>query len=153
MKNKGENIENQFGNLRNEELYRVPENYFETFEDRLMVRIRLEGQPVKKRSLYYYLKPALSMAASIALIMLLVYVPVKKFFPSDKGYVAQKNLISDPVDSSSLIPATLISYFTEGQFLSAVSDMKDFEADTLSTDNLAEFIAANYSEYDIIAYN
>ncbi|MCX6238669.1 MAG: hypothetical protein NTY07_14090 [Bacteroidia bacterium] len=153
MKKTDENIENWFGNLKKGQPFRVPESYFETFADRLKVRIEEEEQPNKKRSLFIYLKPILMMAASFVLVMLLVSVPIKKFFPSGKGYIAQRQLNTDSIDSASLIPATLISYFSEGQFLSAVSDVKELESDTLSTDNLADYIAANYSEYDIIANN
>jgi len=153
MKKTDENIENSFGNLKKGQPFRVPESYFETFADRLKVRIEEEEQSNRKRSLFIYLKPVLMMAASFVLVMLLVSVPIKKFFPSGKGYIAQKQLNTDSVDSASIIPATLISYFSEGQFLSAVSDMKELESDTLSTDKLADYIAANYSEYDIIANN
>lgn len=153
MKKTDENIENWFGNLKKGQPFRVPESYFETFADRLKVRIEEEEQPNKKRSLFIYLKPILMMAASFVLVMLLVSVPIKKFFPSGKGYIAQRQLNTDSIDSASLIPATLISYFSEGQFLSAVSDVKELESDTLSTDNLADYIAANYNEYDIIANN
>ena len=153
MKEKDENIENRLGNLKNGQPFRVPEGYFETFADRLMVRIKEEEQPNKSRSLFFYLKPVLMMAASIVLVMLLVSVPIKKFFPSGKVYVAQQQSNIDSVDSASEIPATLISYFSEGQFLTAVADMKEIESDTLSADKLADYIAANYSEYDIIANN
>lgn len=153
MKETDENIENQFGGLKKNQPFRVPESYFETFADRLMVRIEEEEQPNKKRSLFIYLKPILMMAASFILVMLLVSVPIKKFFPSGKGYFAQQQSSTDSVDSDSIISATLISYFSEGQFLAAISDMKELESDTLSTDNLVDFIAANYSDYDIITNN
>lgn len=153
MKEKDENIENRPGNFSNRQPFRVPEGYFENFADRLMVRIREEERPNKKRSLYFYLKPALSMAASIALVMLLVYVPIKKFYPSGEGYVTQQKDNTDSLDSMNMLSATLISYFSEGQFMTAVSEMDDFESKTLSQENLADYIAANYSDYDIIANN
>jgi len=154
MKETDENIENQFGNRKKNQPFKVPEGYFETFADRLMARIEEEEQPDKKRSLFFYLKPVLMMAASFAFVMLLVYVPIKKFFPSTgKAYVAQQNVNADSVDAASVAPATLISYFSESQFMSAVTDMTEMESDTLSNDDLAEFIADNYSDYDVIANN
>src|SRR5665647_1457398 len=118
MKEKDENIENQSGNRKKDQPFNVPEGYFENFADRLMARIEEEEQPDKKRSLFFYLKPVLMMAASFAFVMLLVYVPIKKFFPSTgKAYLAQQSVNSDSVDSVSVIPATLISYFSEGQYL------------------------------------
>ena len=154
MKETDENIENQFGNRKKDQPFKVPEGYFETFADRLMARIEEEEQPDKKRSLFFYLKPVLMMAASFAFVMLLVYVPIKKFFPSTgKAYVAQQNVKTDSVDAGSVAPATLISYFSESQFMLAVTDMTELESDTLSNDDLAEFIADNYSDYDVIANN
>ncbi len=153
MKEKDENIENLFGNLKNIHPFKVPESYFETFADRLMVKIEEEEQPIKKRSLFLYLKPIMTMAASFALVMLLVYVPINKFFPSGKGYITQQQLNNEPIDTVDVLPTALISYFSESQFMSAISDMADLESDTLSTDSLADYIAANYTDYDIIANN
>jgi hypothetical protein len=151
MEKKNENIENLLGSNKKDYPFSVPEGYFETFHDRLKVRIAEENQPDRKRSLIFYLKPVLMMAASIVLVMLLVSVPIKKFFPSGKGDVAQLQLNINGEVSNDTIPSTLISYFSEGQFLSAVSDMNELESDTLSADNLADYIAFNYSDYDIIS--
>ena len=70
MKNTDENIEKLFGGLKKGQPFRVPENYFETFADRLKERISGEEQTNHhKRSLYFYLKPVLMAAASIVLVM------------------------------------------------------------------------------------
>lgn len=155
MKEKDENIENLFGNLKNGQPFRVPEGYFETFAERLQVRIEEEELPTKKRTLYFYLKPALSMAASIALVMLLVYVPIKKFFPSTQGYLTQQKSTIDSVDKVGVlpVPVDLFSYFSESQFVSAVADMKVIDSETISPDSLGDYIADNYTDLDIIANN
>jgi len=154
MKETNENIENQFGNRKKGQPFRVPEDYFETFADRLMVRIEEEEQPNKKRSLFFYLKPALMMAASFAFVMLLVYVPIKKFFPTTgKAFVAGQKVNIDSVDPAITVSGTLISFFSESQFMAAITDMTEFESDTLHNSDLAEFIANNYSDYEIIANN
>ena len=152
MKETDENIENQFGIPKKEHPFRVPDGYFETFADRLKARIEEDEQPNKKRSLFIYIKPALMMAASFILVMLLVSVPIKKFFPGN-GYFSQQQLNIDSVDSVGVVPAAIFSYFSEEQLLSAVTDMNEFEADTISTDNLGDFIASNYSDYELIANN
>jgi len=155
MKQNEENIENLIEKYGNQQPFKVPDNYFETFAERLQVRIGEEEQSHKKRSLFIYLKPALTLAASIAVIGLLVYVPIKKYFPQSEGYASQQQSVKTDTDSqeSVRVPLDLISYFTEGQFLYAVTEMKAFEADTLSTESLGEFIAANYSDFEIIANN
>jgi hypothetical protein len=153
MKETDENIENQFGDLKKDQPFQVPGGYFESFADRLMVRIKEEEHLNKKRSLFIYLKPILMMAASILLVMLLVSVPIKKFFPSDKGSIALQQLNTYSVAADSMVPVTLISYFSDTQFLSAVTDMDELESDTISNADLGDYIAANYSDYDVIANN
>jgi hypothetical protein len=150
MKEQDENIDNLLEKAGNKQPFRVPEYYFETLAERIQARIEEEEQPVRKKTLYFYLKPAFSMAASIALVMLLVYVPIKRFFPSSEGYLSQQQSIKD---STGVIPVELITYFSEGQFLSAVSEMNEIETQKLSPDSLADYIAANYNEYEIIANN
>lgn len=155
MKQKEENIENSFGNHGKNQPFRVPEGYFETFAERLKVRIEEEQQHNEKKSLLFYLKPVLMVAASFALVMLLIYVPVKKYFPANDGYVSsqQSNKDSMKINDVAPVPVDLIAYFTEGQFLSALSEMKAIEAETLSNDSLGEYIAANYNDLEIIASN
>lgn len=155
MKQEKENIENLLRNPRKGQPFRVPENYFETFAERLKVRIEEEEQPNKKKTLFFYLKPVLMLAASFAFVMLLVYVPIKKYFPASQNYVSKQQMNNDSLDNLSVtpVPIDLISYFSEGQFLSAVSDMKAIDNETLSTDSLGEYIAANYNDFEIIANN
>jgi hypothetical protein len=95
------------------------------------------------------------VAAIFALVMLLVYVPVNKYFPANDGYVSSQQSNKDSMEINDVAPvsADLISYLTEGQFLSAISEMKAIEAETLSNDSLGEYIAANYNDLEIIANN
>ena len=153
MKETDENIEKTLGNLKKGNPFHVPENYFETFAGRLKVRIEEDEQRNKKRSLFIYIKPILMMAASILVVMLLVSVPIKKFLPSGNGYFSQQQSSIDSVDSVGAVPVAIFSYFSEEQLLSAVTDMKEIESDTLTTDRLADFIASNYNDYEVIANN
>ena len=155
MKKTDENIENQLGDIKKGQPFRVPENYFETFADRLMFRIAEEGGELqrKKRSLVIYLRPILMVAASILLVMLLFSVPTRRFFSSGNDHLALQKAKVDPVNKVDFTATDLISYFSEGQFLLAVSDMKDLDNKTLTSESLADYIATNYSEYDIIANN
>ena len=153
MKEQDENIENLLGKLRRQQPFKIPENYFETFANRLQSRIDVEDQSVRKKSLFFYLKPALSIAASIVIVMLLVYVPIGKFLPSNEGYLSQNMSLKDSIDTVGIIPVELITYFTDGQFLSAVSEMNELDTRKLSADSLADYIAANYNDYEIIANN
>jgi len=153
MKEKDKNIEHQFGNPKIEPPFRVPEGYFETFADRLKARIEEEEHHVIKRSVFFYLKPVLSMAASIALIILLVNAPIRKFLSPEKVDLAVQQSNNDSSGSNNSISEDLLSYLSEDQFLSAVTDMDNLEPQTLSADNLADYIAADYNDYEIITEN
>ena len=91
MKTKEDNIKHLFGSLKKDNPFRVPENYFETFTDRLNDRIDEEAQRSKKRSIFVILNPILKFAAVFAIAMLLVYIPLKKYFPA-----VQENLVQNP---------------------------------------------------------
>lgn len=153
MKKKDDNIKNQPGSLKKEQPFRTPENYFETFAERLITRIAEEEYPEKKRSLLVILKPIVAIAAVFVLALLLVYEPLKKFFPSEQETVVQEISNKNFDDSTSGIPGALISNFSEEQFLSAFTDTNILESRTLSSENLAEYIADNYSDYEILTNN
>ena len=58
MKEQDENIDNLLEKAGNKQPFRVPEYYFETLAERIQARIEEEEQPVRKKTLYFYLKPA-----------------------------------------------------------------------------------------------
>ena len=153
MKEKSENIEKLFGSLKKETPFRVPENYFETFADRLNVRIQEVKNSHKKKSLIIYLKPMMAAAAILILTMLLIYKPITKLIPSDSEGIVQNQSERSLDDSVNGIPTALLSNFSEEQLLSAFSALKELDSKTLSSENLADYIAANYSSYEILTDN
>ena len=153
MKEKSENMEKLFGSLKKETPFRVPENYFETFAGRLNVRIQEEENSYKKKTLISYLRPMMAAAAILILAMLLIYIPIAKIMPSDSGNFAQNQSERSMDDSVSGISAALLSNFSEEQLLSAFSALKELDSKTLSSENLADYIAANYSSYEILTDN
>lgn len=153
MKDKEKNIENLFGNLKKGQPFRVPENYFETFPDRLNARMGNNKHRDNVKSLFVTLKPILAVAAILLLGMFLFYEPAKNYLMLDHGKIALNKSNKDLGDSTTAFPGALISNFSEEQFLSAYRDMDILESKTLTSDNLADYIAANYSYYEILANN
>lgn len=143
------NSEHRLDYLKKGQPFRVPENYFETFNERLKDRIALEDRPEKKNWFLFYLKPALGLAASFALIFLLVYVPLVKFMPG-KDYMAQQKADTLTNGPTGGITSDYLSYFTEGQFFSAFEDMSEYETKSISSDAIVEYLAVNCSDYEII---
>lgn len=150
-----ENIDDLFGIPKDRDSFRVPAGYFENFDDRLKARIEAEKETRKSNSILLYLKPALTMAASIALVMLLVYVPINKFFPSDKGYAAREQLLNDTIDPNKpiTVPIDLINAMSDAQFWTAAAEINEIEEDTLSNESLGKYIAVSCNDYEIIACN
>jgi hypothetical protein len=81
MKNEKEHINIDQIGKRNP--FKVPEGYFDTFSDRLMTKIDEPAQEKSRFIGFRALKPVLALAASFALVFLLVYVPMNTFFPSE----------------------------------------------------------------------
>lgn len=143
------NSEQRLDYLKKGQPFRVPENYFETFNERLKDRITFEDRLEKRNRFLIYLKPVLGLAASFALVFLLVYVPLVKFIPG-KNYMAQQKADTITNGLTGGITSDYLSYFTEGQFFSAFEDVNEFETKSISSDEIVEYLAANCSDYEII---
>jgi hypothetical protein len=97
-------IEPEFMKRNKKNPFRAPEGYFDSIEDRMMGRIEL---PVKSKTttarIIKFLKPALGLAASILLVGLLVYSPIKTLLLKNgtKTEVAQSSA-TDLLDDYSL---------------------------------------------------
>ncbi len=76
------NIESPLSGQPKGNPFKTPDGYFENLQDRIDARIEAEDTIVSKRTqIIRILKPVLSLAASFALIFLLVYYPLNKFLP------------------------------------------------------------------------
>jgi len=77
-----ENIEPEFLKRPRIKPFRTPDHYFDSIEDRVMGSIDYE---TKKKTIsgsgkiYRLLKPVLGVAASLALVFILAYYPIKYF--------------------------------------------------------------------------
>ncbi len=81
------NKSSQLSNMTKENPFRVPDSYFDDFSARLQYKIEAERNiiPSRPNRFIRVLKPALGLAASFALIALLVYGPIKVFNPKSQS--------------------------------------------------------------------
>lgn len=138
--------------------YTVPEGYFDSFADRLEIRINKETAtpaPVAaNKGWLIYLKPALSVAAGLALLLTL-----SLFFMENQTqtlYAGQEPVVITPNgDSDDLLPLpNVFAYLvTDGQFFSALTDMEEYDESKLSKDVLADYLASNCSDFEILNAN
>jgi hypothetical protein len=137
------NIAPELSKLKKEVPFRTPEQYFDDFSARLHMQIEAEKQAVvpRKTRFIQIFKPALGLAASFALIFLLVYVPLKTFMPVQESTLAVVNDSEDP----NLL--NVIEHLDESSFFSLLDD--DDESTTFSEEDLTMYVSANFNDYEI----
>ncbi len=64
--------------------FKVPENYFEEVNRKIISATAGAEPQVKPAGLYRRMKPYLAVAASVAVLILLSYTAIKLFLPADK---------------------------------------------------------------------
>jgi len=137
------NIAPELSKLKKEVPFRTPDHYFDDFSARLQMQIEAEKQAVvpRKTRFIQIFKPALGLAASFALIFLLVYVPLKTFTPVQENTVAE---VTDPEDPNLL---NVIEHLDESSFFSLLSGSDDDMEFT--EDDLTMYVSANFNDYEI----
>lgn len=159
MKEENLNIEKRLEVLKNKEVFKVPENYFEDFAGRLKSRIAKESKaPVRISWIDYYLKPALSIAAVFAILFLAIYIPVNKTFNKGKTKIVQSG---KPAKIENIQQSTemgdsfeALTMLPQSQFLSTLEDVESQdEATAIDPKALEEYLADNSSDYDLFTNN
>lgn len=140
-----ENSPRKLSELRKENPFRVPGNYFEDFQARMQLRIEQDIQqevrkPVRVIEL---IKPALSLAASFAAVFMIVYLPIRSIQNRQVAIEATASeVIADTEDYTFLLESmdenTFFALYSNG-------DTEVIPAD----ESITEYLAANYSDYDI----
>jgi len=155
MKEKKLHIENDPDSPRYETGYSVPDGYFESFSERLNLRMQAEGlksaqqQNFRTRGVLFYLKPALGLAAGLAILLsvfLYPYMGHKSTLQADMQDSAGMKS-DDPAD---LLPSTYASLISDAQFLLALTEMDDYDASKISKEGLADYLAFNCSDFEIL---
>lgn len=134
----------ELSKLKKENPYRTPEYYFDDFSARLQMQIEAEKRASKPNKVNFIqiLKPALGLAASFALIFMLVYVPLKTFVPHKMNTVAES---SNELDNGIL---NYIEDIDESAFVTLLNESESNETE-FSEDELALYVSANFSDYEI----
>jgi hypothetical protein len=163
MKEDNENIEHRLEGLKSGKDFRVPENYFDNFSERLRARIEEESKPVIKLSWFTYLKPALGIAAVLLIALLLISVPVKLSLLEQKQVsenALNTNKQSNESSTSSLSDELAASFesllvqLPQSQFLSTLeADFNQGDQSQIDPKELEEFLADNSIDYELISSN
>ena len=152
MKQKNEHFENLPGFPKMETGYRVPEEYFDTFGERLRLRMEAENLSSRRRKIIFYLKPALGLAAGLAIILTVYIYPPGNQRTSTLASVNNVAVVTAD-DQSESLTSTYASLITDGQLISALSEMDEYDASKMPKEDLADYLASSCSEFEILNAN
>jgi hypothetical protein len=138
------NIAPELSKLKKENPFKVPEHYFDDFSARLQTKLEAEKMivPAKQNRFIYYLKPALGLAASFALIFMLVYWPLKTFTPNQ---TANNNTDTEMSEDEGYL--SIVEKMDENSFFALLYEPTN--AVEFSDEDLVVYINTNITDYDI----
>ncbi|MFW6309633.1 MAG: hypothetical protein ACOC1D_00905 [Prolixibacteraceae bacterium] len=130
--------------IKKENPFRVPDNYFDDFSARLQTKVAAEKQPLPEKAgiITRFLKPALGLAASIAVVFVLVYWPLNEFLDTQ---IAENRMeqITDNEDEY----LSLVESIDEESFYTLLEQSETKEE--LSDEALIDYLSANFTDFEI----
>lgn len=137
------NIAPKLSKLKKENPFKAPDKYFDDFSARLQMKLEAEKKvvPQQKSRIIRFLKPAFGLAASFALIFMLVYWPLKTFMPSQ---VAE---LEDTINYSDREFLNIVEGLDEISFFSLLEESNGTE--DFTDDDLIAYVSANFTDYEI----
>jgi hypothetical protein len=149
----GEGFKNKsfkISEMKKKNSFDVPEGYFETFPERISELVKQEGADSKVFRIRY-LKPVLGVVATVAAILMLVFIPLKEFLP---GYINNDSLLVNNGTTDiyeSVLSDEYLANIGESSFIFTIDElMFSEEEEEIGFDELETFIASNYSDFDIL---
>lgn len=130
----------ELSQIKKENPFGTPKNYFDDFPARLQVRLEEEQMvaPSRKPRIIQFIKPAIGLAASFVLVALLVYWPVKL-------YLTNNNLQSDLYEEE--FSSMVIETIDDDSFYALLDNSEN--GIEFSDEDLLSYVSTNISEYEI----
>lgn len=139
------NISPKLSKLKKENPFGTPDKYFDDFSARLQMKLEVEKKivPIQQNRIIRFLKPAIGLAASFAIIFMLVNLPLKRFMSHQ---VANSNIETELSETDYL---SVVEGIDENSFF-ALLDEPDNGIE-FSDEDLLSYVSANTSEYEIFS--
>jgi hypothetical protein len=136
------NISRELSKIKKENPFKTPDQYFDNFSARLQMKLEAEKKivPAQKNRIITFLKPALGLAASFALIFMLVYWPLKTYMPNRQA----NNTETEAYDMQYI---NMVEEIDENSFYSLLDEPNG--SAELTDDDLESYLVANVSEYEM----
>jgi len=132
--------------------FKVPEGYFESFGERLQLRMETEKGITRSKGIIFYLKPLLGIAAGLAIIVT-VYLHYPSNIRTESISAISMNDTLQLADQSEQVFSTVTSLVSDGQLLSALTEMDEYDASKMPKEELADYLASNCSDFEILNAN
>lgn len=132
--------------------FKVPDGYFNTLEERIEAKIKEEAEPVSsKGKIIRMLKPALAMAASFALVFLLVYYPLSVFLPAYLAKNADTPLEQNQPESEEDILFSYLSISAYSAYDLLGSENGEESTKQVSDEEVLDYLTVSMNETEIYA--
>ncbi len=133
----------QLSEIKKENPFGTPDNYFDDFSARLHARLEAEKKvvPTKQSRIIRFIKPAIGLAASFALVALLVYWPVKMYLSTE---IADNNI--QPYSYEEEFSSMVVESIDENSFFTLLGEQED--GIEFSEEDLMSYVSSNISEYE-----
>lgn len=140
------NIAPELSKFKKGNSFGTPKGYFDDFPARIHTKIEQEKQPEteKKPRIIQLLKPVLGLAASFALIFMLVYVPLKTFISKEITQVAET---TEYIDNDFM---DVLENIDESSFIALLDEPETTE--DFTDEELVLYVSANFTDYEIFEY-
>ena len=139
------NIAPKLSKLKKKNPFGTPDNYFDDFSARLQTKLETETKvvPIQRNKIIRLLKPALGLAASFAIIFMLVNLPLKRFM-SQK--VANSTIETELTENDYL---NVVEGIDENSFFAFLDEPES--GIEFSDEDLLSYASANISEYELFS--
>ena len=140
------NFAPKLSKLKKENPFGTPDKYFDNFSAQLQVKLEAEKKvvPKQKHRIIKLLKPALGLAASFALIFMLVYWPLNNFMSKE---VAEINIEESNIEEMEFL--SMVEGIDENSFYALLDEPNG--SNEFTDEDLISYLSVNVSEYELYA--
>lgn len=143
MYNEEEHIESEFMKQHGASPFKVPEGYFDSFEDRLMKQIQVEsGKKGRTLNFVRILKPMVAAAACIALVYLVANTQFAKHDLPKKLSANSMNMAKDDSTFN-------FSLIDESTLVNTIFSDDKKEADQINSEDMLAYLSSGLNEVQI----
>lgn len=144
-----ENRQPEFLKRPKQNPFKTPENYFDSLEDRIMHSVENEEKTKKSSGagkVYRLLKPVLGLAASFALVFVLVYYPVKYF---SSGKLVKTQSTDTTTNEGNDFYSVVISSIDENALVNVLVSEDEISQEEINPDEVIAYLSSDMNDIEI----